>query len=137
MYRLELMGVPFPATTAERSTSVSTTMPRSARDALTARTPAAIAALSSGLGTWLGNQPSGSRYWLPAPTPAGCSQSRRPLLSTRISCQLVSSAEARGVHSDALDPAAITKDPEEQAPIFSREFPETRSRSQAVNLRSE
>ena len=30
MYRLELMGVPLPATTALRSTSVSTTMPRSA-----------------------------------------------------------------------------------------------------------
>ena len=32
---------------------------------LTARTPAVMAALSSGLGTWLGNQPSGSRNWLP------------------------------------------------------------------------
>ena len=30
MYRLELMGAPDAATTAERSTSVSTTMPRSA-----------------------------------------------------------------------------------------------------------
>ena len=41
-------------------------MPRSAPEAFTADTPAAIAALSSGLGTWLGKRPSGSRNWLPA-----------------------------------------------------------------------
>lgn len=47
MYLLELMGVPLPATTALLSTSVSTTMPRSALLWFTARTPAIMASLSS------------------------------------------------------------------------------------------
>ena len=59
---MELTGSPLEATTAERSTSVSSTMPRSARHARTMATPARMAALSSGLGMWLGNVPSGSRY---------------------------------------------------------------------------
>ena len=47
MYLLELMGVPLPATTALLSTSVSTTIPRSALLVFTARTPAIMASLSS------------------------------------------------------------------------------------------
>ena len=65
MYRLLLIGCPSLATTALLSTSVSRTTPRSEFDCWTACTPAAIAVLSSGLGTWLGNHPSGSRNWLP------------------------------------------------------------------------
>ena len=60
-----LKAMPLESTTADRSTSVSKMTPRSALDSETARWMLRMASASSGLGTWLGNMPSGSRNWEP------------------------------------------------------------------------
>ena len=60
------------------STSVSNTMPRSAPDSRTAAAPEAMADGCSGLGTWFGKLPSGSRKRLPVVSaPRGARTCRR------------------------------------------------------------
>mmetsp|Transcript_13858 Transcript_13858/g.35762 ORF Transcript_13858/g.35762 Transcript_13858/m.35762 type:complete len:309 (-) Transcript_13858:215-1141(-) len=81
MSRFLLKSVPEASTTAERSTSVSKMTPRSALLATTARWMLAMASLSSGLGTWFGNMPSGSRNCeaeTSAPSGASTSRAKNP-----------------------------------------------------------
>mmetsp|Transcript_12554 Transcript_12554/g.38920 ORF Transcript_12554/g.38920 Transcript_12554/m.38920 type:complete len:215 (-) Transcript_12554:703-1347(-) len=81
MRRLRLRKRPSDSTSPERSQSVSSTTPRSALAFSTAVAQLPIASASSGLGTWFGNEPSGSRNWLSetsAPSGASTSCAKKP-----------------------------------------------------------
>mmetsp|Transcript_30539 Transcript_30539/g.58814 ORF Transcript_30539/g.58814 Transcript_30539/m.58814 type:complete len:272 (+) Transcript_30539:936-1751(+) len=111
MRRFLLISKPFASTMPERSTSVSKMTPRCAPWAFTACAALFMAEASSGLGTWLGKRPSGSRNWLPvvsAPSGSSTWLAKKPPLPLPASTTILSPFRGRSKSSGSLTPCLMS-----------------------------